>query len=71
MSEQVSGTVKWFNDDKGFGFITPDAGGKDVFVHFRAINSGGGRATLEEGQKVRFSTSESPKGLQADDVNPV
>lgn len=69
MSEKVTGTVKWFNDDKGFGFITPDNGGKDVFVHFRSINSGGGRATLVEGQKVSFSVSQGQKGPQADDVD--
>lgn len=69
MSEQVIGTVKWFNDDKGFGFITPDNGGKDVFVHFRSINNtGGGRSTLAEGQKVGFTVSQGQKGPQADNV---
>ena len=71
MSEQVMGTVKWFNDDKGFGFITPDNGGKDVFVHFRSINNSGGRATLNEGQKVSFTVSQGQKGPQADNVNPM
>ena len=64
-----SGKISSWNDDKGFGFITPDDGRKDVFVHFRAINSSSGRATLVEGQKVSFTISESPKGLQADGVN--
>jgi CspA family cold shock protein len=71
MSEQVNGTVKWFNDDKGFGFITPDDGGKDVFVHFRSVNSSGGRVTLNEGQKVNYSVSQGQKGPQADNVNVV
>jgi CspA family cold shock protein len=71
MSDQVSGIVKWFNDDKGFGFITPDSGGKDVFVHFRSINSSGGRATLVEGQKVTFTVSQGQKGPQADGVTAV
>ena len=49
-----TGTVKWFNADKGFGFITPDDGGKDLFVHHSEIQSGGGYATLSDGQKVEF-----------------
>ena len=70
MSERVNGTVKWFNDDKGFGFITPENGGKDVFVHFRSINNpSGGRSTLAEGQQVNFTVSQGQKGPQADDVN--
>ncbi|MCU4184796.1 cold-shock protein [Acidiferrimicrobium sp. IK] len=63
----ATGTVKWFNGDKGFGFITQDDGGPDVFVHFSAI-SGGGFRNLEEGQKVAFETTQGPKGLQAADV---
>ena len=66
-----TGKVKFFNETKGFGFITPDNGGKDVFVHFRSINSGGGRATLAEGQKVSFTVSQGQKGPQADNVNIV
>ncbi len=60
------GTVKWFNDAKGFGFISRD-GGDDVFVHHSAIQSGGFR-TLQEGQRVQFNVTKGPKGLQADSV---
>ncbi len=63
----ATGTVKWFNESKGFGFITPDDGGKDVFVHFSAIASEGFR-TLAEGQKVTFDVEEGPKGPQAANV---
>jgi len=62
-----TGTVKWFNEAKGFGFITPDDGGKDVFVHFSAIQ-GSGFKTLAEGQKVRFEVRQGPKGPQAENV---
>ena len=61
------GTVKWFNATKGFGFIQPDDGGKDVFVHFSAIQSDGYR-TLEEGQRVEFEITQSDRGAQADKV---
>ncbi len=60
----ASGTVKWFNESKGFGFITPSDGSNDVFVHHSAILSGGFR-TLAEGQAVQFETENGPKGKQA------
>ncbi|MGH3098717.1 MAG: cold-shock protein [Streptosporangiales bacterium] len=66
----VQGTVKWFNAEKGFGFITPDEGGNDVFVHYSAINSRGYR-TLDQDQRVEFETVQGPKGLQADQVSPL
>jgi CspA family cold shock protein len=63
----ATGTVKWFNESKGFGFISQDDGGPDVFVHFRAIN-GTGFKTLNEGQKVTFDLEQGPKGPQAANV---
>ena len=66
----VTGSVKWFNADKGYGFITQDNGGKDVFVHFRAIQSEGYK-TLPEGQKVSFEIEDGQKGLQAANVNAI
>ncbi len=69
MSDLVEGTVKWFNDEKGFGFIEQE-GGKDVFVHFSAIN-GSGRRTLAEGQKVTMEVTQAEKGPQADNVTPL
>jgi cold shock protein len=59
-----TGTVKWFNDDKGFGFITPDEGGDDLFAHHSAINMQGFK-TLKDGQKVSFEVTQGPKGAQA------
>jgi CspA family cold shock protein len=66
----ATGTVKWFNDAKGFGFITPDDGGKDLFAHFSAIQ-GSGFKTLKENQKVSFDVAQGPKGPQAQNIKPV
>jgi CspA family cold shock protein len=66
MSERITGTVKWFNGGKGYGFISRE-GGEDVFVHYSAIQ-GEGYRNLEEGQKVEFSVEKGPKGLQASNV---
>ena len=65
----ATGTVKWFNDSKGFGFVTPDQGGEDLFVHFSAIQ-GNGFKTLAEGQKVSFDVTQGQKGAQAGNVLP-
>jgi CspA family cold shock protein len=62
------GVVEWFNAEKGFGFITPDAGGADLFVHHTAIQ-GGGFKTLDEGQRVNFDSAQGQKGPQATNVN--
>ena len=64
------GTVKWFNDAKGFGFITQDGGGDDLFCHHTAIQTQGFRS-LQEGQKVEFDVARGPKGLQAQNVRPI
>ena len=63
----ATGTVKWFNDAKGFGFITPDEGGEDLFAHFSAIQMNGFK-TLKEGQKVSFEVVQGPKGKQASNI---
>ncbi len=63
-SQKLTGTVKWFNDAKGFGFITPDNGGEDLFAHFSSIQMNGFK-TLKEGQKVLFDIAQGPKGKQA------
>jgi cold shock protein len=65
-----TGTVKWFNDAKGFGFITPDGGGEDLFAHFREIQAQGFK-TLKEGQKVTFEVRRGPKGMQAAAIKPL
>ena len=64
------GTVKWFNDAKGFGFITPQDGSKDLFAHFSEIQGGGFRS-LSEGQQVEYVTKDGPRGLQASQIRPV
>lgn len=66
----ANGTVKWFNDAKGFGFITPELGGEDLFAHFSAINSNGFKS-LAEGQKVTFDITTGPKGKLAANIQPV
>lgn len=65
----ATGKVKWFNDAKGFGFITPDDGGEDVFAHFSAIQSSGFKS-LKEGQSVSFDVTQGPKGKQASNIVP-
>jgi cold shock protein len=66
----ATGTVKWFNATKGFGFLAPEDGSPDVFVHYSAID-GSGYRELTEGQKVEYETQQGPKGLQATSVRPV
>lgn len=66
----ATGTVKWFNSEKGFGFIEQDGGGADVFVHYSAIDSSGYRE-LHEAQKVEFDVTQGPKGPQAEKVRPL
>ncbi len=69
MAGLVNGTVKWFNSEKGYGFIEQEDGGKDVFVHFRQINNTGyDRVSLDEGQKVTYEVGEGEKGPQAENV---
>ncbi|WP_210396438.1 cold-shock protein [Motiliproteus sediminis] len=70
MSDVITGTVKWFNDEKGFGFIAQQSG-PDVFVHYTAINSNGGRRSLSDGQTVSFEVTDGQKGPQAVNVTPV
>ncbi|CAM8637789.1 CspC Cold shock proteins [Oxalobacteraceae bacterium] len=66
----ATGTVKWFNDAKGFGFITPDEGGEDLFAHFSAIQSNGFKS-LQENQRVQFDVTSGPKGKQASNIQPI
>ncbi|KEI72035.1 transcription antiterminator/RNA stability regulator CspE [Endozoicomonas elysicola] len=66
----TTGTVKWFNDEKGFGFIAQDNGGPDVFAHFRQI-AGDGFKSLAEGQRVEFTITQGQKGPQAEDIRPL
>ena len=66
----AQGTVKWFNAEKGFGFITPDDGGADLFAHFSAIQ-GSGYRSLDEGQKVAFDVAQGQKGPQAENIRPL
>lgn len=65
-----NGTVKWFNNSKGYGFIAPEGGGEDVFVHYSVIGGNGFR-TLSEGQNVQFEVEKGPKGLHASQVTPI
>jgi cold shock protein len=66
----AQGTVKWFNEDKGYGFISPEEGGEDLFVHFSGI-AGEGFKSLEEGEKVTYEATQGRKGMQAENVSPV
>ena len=66
----ATGTVKWFNDSKGFGFITPDGGCEDLFAHFSQIQ-GNGYKSLKENQKVEFDVTAGPKGKQASNIKPM
>lgn len=66
----TTGTVKWFNADKGYGFIAPDDGSADLFAHHSAI-AGSGYKSLDEGQKVQFEAVRGPKGMQAENISPV
>ena len=68
MSTTQTGTVKWFNDAKGFGFITPADGSKDLFAHHSEIRSQGGFRSLAEGAQVEFEVKQGPKGLQASNI---
>jgi len=63
-----TGIVKWFDDGKGFGFITPDGGGKDLFAHYSEIQTGGGFKSLSEGQRVKFEVKQGQKGPQASNI---
>ena len=68
-TNQTTGTVKWFNESKGYGFIAPDDGGKDLFAHFREIQGQQGFKTLTENDRVQFTVTEGPKGPQASNIS--
>jgi CspA family cold shock protein len=68
--QMATGTVKWFNDAKGFGFITPDGGGEDLFAHFSEVKADGFKS-LQENQKVSFEVKQGPKGKQASNIQPL
>lgn len=68
MTTAQTGTVKWFNESKGYGFISPDDGGKDLFAHFREIQGGDGFRTLAENARVQFEVTQGLKGLQASNI---
>ncbi len=72
MADLLMGTVKWFNDEKGYGFIQQEDGGDDIFVHFRQVNNpSGGRVSLDDGQRVSFEIGEGQKGPEARNVTPL
>ena len=71
MTTNQTGTVKWFNESKGYGFITSDAGGKDLFAHFRDIQGAGGYKTLSENARVQFDVAQGAKGPQASNIRVI
>ena len=71
MAQQGTGTVKWFNDEKGYGFISPEDGSDDLFVHYSGIAGNGGFKSLDEGTKVTYEAARGRKGMQAENVSVV
>lgn len=71
MTTNQTGTVKWFNDTKGYGFISPDDGGKDLFAHFRDIQGADEHRTLTENARVQFDVTQNAKGPQASNIRPI